>query len=297
MTSVLEQTSPPHEVIVCDDGSTDALDEALEVYGDRITVLHQANRGVAAARNLGLRHATGEFVAICDADDVYLPTLLKELSGLAMVRSDLDILCSDAFLEVDGTVLGPGRPNPETFVIGDQRLGILRANFVPGRSAFRRELLLKAGGYDESLTCAEDWDCWIRLILGGARAGLVHRALARTRIRSDSLTALPTRRLSGQKAVLEKTLARSDLSEPERQAATLHLTDVRLALDLAHAHEAIRNGAAADVRRQCVEIALDGAQPHRTRVKAVTAALAPRWARRRARREARIDYRVEQLQS
>ncbi len=282
---------------MCDDGSTDALDEALGAYLDRITILHQANRGVAAARNLGLRHATGEFVAVCDADDVYLPTLLEELSGLAMVRSDLDILCSDAFLELDGTVLGPGRPDPETFVVGDQRLGILRENFVPGRSAFHRDLLLKAGGYDESLTCAEDWDCWIRLILGGARAGLVHRALARTRIRSDSLSVSPTRRLSGQEAVLAKTLARSDLSEAERQAATLHLTAVRLALDLAQAQDAIRYGAAADVRRRCLEIALDGAQPHRTRVKAVTAALAPRWARRRARRQGRIDYRVEQLRA
>ena len=99
VASVLSQTSAPHEVIVCDDGSSDALAEALEPYLDHIVVLHQENRGVAAARNLGLARASGEFVAVCDADDIYLPTMLEELSALATARGDLEILCSDALLE------------------------------------------------------------------------------------------------------------------------------------------------------------------------------------------------------
>ncbi len=56
---------------------------------------------MAAARNLGLRHAMGEFVATCDADDLYLPALLETLAALAMTRPDLDILCCDAQLELD----------------------------------------------------------------------------------------------------------------------------------------------------------------------------------------------------
>jgi glycosyltransferase involved in cell wall biosynthesis len=295
VASVLAQSSPAHEVIVCDDGSTDALEEALAPYMDRISVLHQTNRGVAAARNLGLHNATSEFVVVCDADDAYLATLLEELQALAMVRSDLDILCTDFFLEVDGTVLGQGRPDPATFVSDNQRLGIIRHNFVPGCSAFRRELFLHAGGYDESLACAEDWDCWVRLILGGATAGLVHRALARVRIRPDSLTSSLTRLLSGQEAVLQKVLTRRDLSQAERDAAQLHLVAVSRSLELEWAKDAIREGDVEQVRRRSLDIARNPDHDFRSRLKAATAAVAPRWVHHRARGRVRADHRIDHL--
>ena len=138
VASVLGQTRPPHEVIVCDDGSTDAPAEALAPYLDRIVFLSQENGGVASARNLGLRHATGEFVVVCDADDIYLPTLLEELAALGSDRPDLDILCYDFFVEAEGAVLGRARSDPASFVTDDQHVGILREDFVPGCSAFRR---------------------------------------------------------------------------------------------------------------------------------------------------------------
>ena len=234
---------------------------------------------------------------MCDADDIYLPPLLEELSALATARGDLDILCSDALLEVDGEVLGPGRPDPATFITDDQRVGIIRQNFVPGRSAFRRDLLLEAGGYDETLSCAEDWDCWIRLILAGATAGMVHRPLAQTRIRSDSLTASRSRVLGGQESVLRKVLSRTDLSAAEREAARSHLDVVQRALQVALAQDLIRDGAISDARHLCLNIVRDRRQGLRTRMKAVTAAAAPRWAHRRARRERRTDHRVENLES
>jgi glycosyltransferase involved in cell wall biosynthesis len=81
--SALAQTVPPHEVVVCDDGSTDDLDRALEPYRDRIVLLRQRNRGEAAAKNAAARAASGDFVAILDADDVYLPERLEALGRLA----------------------------------------------------------------------------------------------------------------------------------------------------------------------------------------------------------------------
>jgi hypothetical protein len=292
--SVLAQTAPAHEVIVCDDGSTDELEDALVSYRERIIVLRQENRGVAAARNLGLRHATGEFVSVCDADDLYLPSMLAELSRLATARPDLDILCCDAYLEADGRDLGRGRTDPNTFVTSDQRLGILRDNFVPGRSAFRRQLLVDAGGYDESLPCAEDWDGWVRLILGGARAGLVYLPLARTRLRPGSLTSLPTRLFEAQTVTLAKALARSDLTESERAVANEHLAVLRHALKLAEAREALASGRPGG-RRRCWCIAADPGYPTRTRVKALFAAIVPRAAARRTRQREAIDDRTRRL--
>jgi glycosyltransferase involved in cell wall biosynthesis len=293
VASILNQTYPPTEVIVCDDGSTDDLEGALAPHLQAITLLRQSHRGVAAARNLGLRHATGEFVATCDADDLYLPPLLEELAALAAVRPDLDILCCDAELELDGQPLGRGRPDPETFVVDDQRIGILRENFVPGRSAFRRRRLLDAGGYDEALECAEDWDAWMRLILGGSRAGYVDAALARTRMRAGSLSASPRRLWSAQVVVLQKALHREDLVEEERAVARSHLDAVRQAIRLAELRDALAEGRPG-LRRDAIRLAVSPGFSTTTRLKATVAAVSPRTARRFLRPE-HGDHRVARL--
>ena len=279
VASVLGQTYAPAGVIVCDDGSTDDLEGALAPHAHAVTLLRQEHRGVSAARNLGLRHATGEFVATCDADDLYLPDLLETFAALAVTRPDLDILCCDAQLELDEQPLGRGRPDPGTFVVDDQRIGILRENFVPGRSAFRRRRLLDAGGYDEALECAEDWDVWMRLILGGSRAGYVDAALARTRMHAGSLSASPRRLWSAQMVVLEKALGRDDLVEPERTVARSHLGELQRAIRLADLRDAVAEGRPG-LRRDAIWLAVAPGFSAPTRLKATLAAISPRTARR-----------------
>src|SRR5437773_3781756 len=84
--SALAQTHAPLEVIVVDDGSTDDTPRVLAVYGDRIRVIRQANRGPGAARNTGIAAARGEYVGFLDADDVWLPRKLE----LQMARFEAD---------------------------------------------------------------------------------------------------------------------------------------------------------------------------------------------------------------
>jgi len=71
--SALGQTYSPVEIIVVDDGSMDDTRERLATYGDRIRYIHQQNRGLSAARNTGIQAARGEFVALLDSDDLWLP--------------------------------------------------------------------------------------------------------------------------------------------------------------------------------------------------------------------------------
>ena len=76
LDSVLAQDLPDQEVIVVDDGSTDDTVNTLESYGNRIRVLQQKNSGPAVARNLGIQHAAGEYIAILDSDDLWFPWTL-----------------------------------------------------------------------------------------------------------------------------------------------------------------------------------------------------------------------------
>lgn len=85
--SVLAQTSPPREVIVVDDGSTDDTSAVVSSYGGRVRYVHQTNAGGAAARNRGVGEANTEWIAFLDSDDVWLPNHLASV-GAAMEATD-----------------------------------------------------------------------------------------------------------------------------------------------------------------------------------------------------------------
>ena len=86
--SALSQITPPLDVIVCDDGSTDDLASAIAPYRDRIEFIRKEHGGGASALNGAAASARGDFVAILDADDVYAPERLDALGDLAAARPD-----------------------------------------------------------------------------------------------------------------------------------------------------------------------------------------------------------------
>jgi glycosyltransferase involved in cell wall biosynthesis len=216
LASAVAQTRPALEILVCDDGSTDDLERALGPWRDGVVLLRKENGGAASARNLGTRAARGEFVAFLDADDTYEPRRLEALAGLAAARPDLDLLATDAYLEAGGRRIGRfGETTP--FACEDQRTAILRSCFVGGWPAVRRSVLVAAGGFDETLRIAHDWDCWIRLVIGGARAGYVDEPLMTYRIDGVGLTGDRLASLRERLTVLERARA-LPLLEPERAA-------------------------------------------------------------------------------
>ena len=83
INSVLGQTSPPEEIIVIDDGSTDGGGDIVKAYQDpRIRYIRQENQGVSAARNRGIELAKGELIAFLDADDAWKPKFLETISEM-----------------------------------------------------------------------------------------------------------------------------------------------------------------------------------------------------------------------
>jgi GT2 family glycosyltransferase len=276
VSSALNQTVPPHEVIVCDDGSTDDTQEVLRPFGDRIKVIRKQNGGLASAKNAAARVATGDFVAVLDADDIYLRGRMEALGKLAAARPDLDVLNTDVYLERDGVFLS--RLTDElAFPVEDQRAAVLERCFMHSCAAIRRERLWDVDGFDESVDFADDWDCWVRLILSGSRAGLVDEPLALYRIHERAMSSSRVRDLAGRVRVMERASRNATLTPQERETVERSLRRVRTRFHLADAEQALRVGR-PDVRKALLGVARGGAFPARTRAKALAGAVAPRAA-------------------
>jgi hypothetical protein len=274
VNSALAQTHPPLEVIVCDDGSTDGTSEAVRSVDGPVRLISQANSGEAAAKNAAVGAARGEFVAVLDADDVWLPRRLEALSWLATRRPDLDVLVTDAFVEVAGATVRRAYHAGWPFPVEHQRRTVVERNFVLGMAAVRRSRWLEHGGFDESLTHTADWEFWQRLVLDGSVVGLVDVPLARYRLSRGGVSSDREALVSNRVVVLERVLARPDLTATERAVGEAALARQRRDLLLRRARSSLLT-ADPQARRRCMAVARAADVPARTRVAALVAAAAP----------------------
>lgn len=104
--SALAQTHTRIEVIVVDDGSSDGTHEVVERFGDPVRCVRQPNAGVAAARNRGFTEARGEFIALLDSDDIWLPWKLEAQVAILRTRPDVGMVWTDmSAIDADGNVI------------------------------------------------------------------------------------------------------------------------------------------------------------------------------------------------
>jgi glycosyltransferase involved in cell wall biosynthesis len=165
--SALAQGFPGLEVVVVDDGSTDGSRAVLEGFGDRIRTEFRANAGQSATVNRAVEMARGEYAAILDNDDAWLPGKLAR--QIPMLDADPGAAVLYAAFEVmdgEGRTIPDPRPSrrtPSGEVLGD----LLEENFLRTPTVIvRRDLFLAAGGYDATLRYTNDWDLWLRLATG-----------------------------------------------------------------------------------------------------------------------------------
>ena len=161
LESVLSQTHAADEIIVVDDGSDDAPGTVVEQFGS-VRLIHQTNRGLAAARNTGLHAASAELIVFLDADDRLLPGALA--AGLAALQAKPD--CAFAFgghrrIDTDGRPLGKDVWPPASLDYHD----LLHGNQIGMHVTvmYFRARLLECGGFDVSLPRIEDYDVYLRL--------------------------------------------------------------------------------------------------------------------------------------
>lgn len=160
--SVLAQTLSPAEILVVDDGSTDDTRQRLQPYASTIRTVHQANQGVSAARNAGVRLASQDYVAFLDADDVWHPRKLELQFATLQQHSELGLLGAQEF----------DWPAPEYPDVGDARPCltpvswadlVVRNRLHTSTLVVRRDVLLRAGTFDVAIQGPEDRDLWLRV--------------------------------------------------------------------------------------------------------------------------------------
>jgi glycosyltransferase involved in cell wall biosynthesis len=217
--SVLDQSFGDFELIVVDDGSTDNTKEAIESFKDpHIRYIYQENRGISAARNTGIKHSSGEYVAFLDSDDLRLPRYLEKNVELLDSRPDIGIVFSDLYVfesETESSLgsMWKGVLKYRESYLREIESGVRRplaALFKDGpfSNAFivRRQVLDEAGYYDESLPNGnEDFEFYVRVLLH-IRVGFVYEPLGRYRIHSDNLSGNCEKMYQGRIAVVNKLI-------------------------------------------------------------------------------------------
>jgi len=168
LESVFGQTHKNYEVIVIDDGSTDATTEILRKYSGKITYASQENRGPSAARNHGLRLAQGEFVAFLDADDYWLPDFLslcmeffEQYPDVEAVSMGQKIINWKGEISINPPILRDGFEKQEARPLGEFfRFWAAQDHIRTGSCVIRRTLIDRAGPMREDLRLGEDLEYW-----------------------------------------------------------------------------------------------------------------------------------------
>ena len=160
LESVFKQSVLPLEIIVVDDGSTDNTFDIVAEYP--VTYIYQNNKGLAVARNTGIKYAKGKYIMSVDADDILRPDCIKEHLALADEKSL--VTCG---LMAFGSENYTARPKEATVEI------LLQTNCIYSNTLFPRQAWVDVGGFDESETMRlgwEDREFWLRCLKTGYKS-------------------------------------------------------------------------------------------------------------------------------
>ena len=160
--SVLKQSLNPYEIIVVDDGSDDGTSEMIQNKYKSIKLIQQQNNGVSAARNNGINHAKGDWIALLDSDDEWIEKKLENQVDRLIKTPEYDF-CHTNEIWIRNGVRVNQRKKHEKYggYIFDKCLDICRIS--PSSVLFRKNILDHVGWFDDQLPVCEDYDLWLRI--------------------------------------------------------------------------------------------------------------------------------------
>lgn len=273
VNSALNQSYRDFEVIVVDDGSTDRTPQILADFGNKIRSVSQENSGPSSARNRGLELASGEFIALLDADDLFIPNRLESMIQYLESHSDDGILTADSFLvyedQVTEETFYQALPFDRRFRLTNQGYWIVQYNFINGQATFRRTVAENNGGFDETLPPGvEDWDLWMRSLNAGVRAAMLPETLGYYRIRTHSLSHQPEKAHSNALTLLRKA-----------QSSSLAVPGLAGRIRFSEGNLALLRGDVENARKSLIRSLVSRNMPVSTRLRALASYLAPKRSR------------------
>ena len=163
--SLVDQDYNDYEIIIINDGSTDdthkILTEYKQMYPQLITIYAQENKGVSAARNLGIARASGEYIAFIDSDDLWISSKLSQQLQF-MEENDLKICQTDERWVRNGRFVNPMKKHQKRS--GKIFYDCLQLCLVsPSAVMIKKSLFSEVGCFDEYMLAVEDYDLWIRI--------------------------------------------------------------------------------------------------------------------------------------
>jgi len=211
LASIAAQTIPPREVIVVDDGSDDDSVERVKAMAGRmgpvrLRLFTQPNRGAGAARNRAVAVAAGTWLAFLDADDEWLPAKLER--SLAETVADGLVMSSHNLLNVapdGGESYNDSRARWLRDPADPYRTLFLRGFISSSTVLVRREALVAAGGFDETLRSAQDYEMWLAVLAeAGDRFRTFADPLLRYTLAPDGITSRIDRKVACSLAILRR---------------------------------------------------------------------------------------------
>ena len=250
LVSLQAQSLAAWECVVIDDGAPDDVAAAVAPFlaDPRIRFIATDNHGVAAARNTAIAATSAPLIALLDGDDRFRPDYLATMAALLEGEPAIGLATCNALLfgALPRERLCFTRPQGRSDGVHGSLADVLDRSFsVYIGTTFRRADFTTVGGFDPSMSHAEDLDLWVRLLELGGSAWYVDCVLGDYRVRPHSASANPLRLLEGSMKVYLKAQLRLPAQHPVQGVITAMIDETQQALDFEHALLRIAGGEIA----------------------------------------------------
>jgi glycosyltransferase involved in cell wall biosynthesis len=256
LDSVFAQTYQDFEAIVVNDGSPDTpeLEKVLalyiERYPDRLVYLKQENKRAAGARNNAIRNARGEYVAMLDSDDTWMPDHLANQMKLFADDPSLGLTYSNGLVGMPGKEREFMKRCPSHGEATFSSLLVERCQIPISTVVALRDAIIKAGMFDETLLRCDDYDMWVRTAFHGAKIAYTEKVQARMPVgRPGSLSQSRAKMAEGYVTILEKYQTSLPLQPADREIVEKRTAQIRAKYFLEEGKSKLSQGEFGEARK------------------------------------------------
>jgi CMP-N-acetylneuraminic acid synthetase len=209
--SVLSQTLQDFELLIIDDGSTDDSRQIMENYADhpKVELIYQKNRGLNVTNNIALRLARGQYIVRLDADDYFEPDALEAMAQLLDADPEVGLVFPDYFMvDRHGSAM-----EAVCRLDFDREVALLDQPAHGACTMIRREFLVALGGYDESYSCQDGYELWIKFT-AKHKVRNINRPLFHYRQHGENLTSNERRILETRMSIKRDFVRKNAVALP-----------------------------------------------------------------------------------